>query len=54
MKINIELVIKLFFYEIGVKKIVLVCLMECVGWFKFYVSFYSYNFGDKDCKIKVI
>lgn len=52
MKNNIEPVIKPLFYETGAKKTVPICPMDCVAWFHPYVSFHSYNPGDKSCKIK--
>ena len=52
MKDNIAPVIKPLFYETGAKKTVPICPMDCVAWFHPYVSFHSYNPGDKSCKIK--
>ena len=52
MKNNIEPVITPLFYETGPKKTVPACPMEFVAWFQPYVSFHSYNPGDKDCDTK--
>lgn len=52
MKNNIAPVIKPLFYETGTKKTVPACPIDCVAWFHPYVSFHSYNPGDKDCDPK--
>lgn len=54
MKIKVKLVIDIFFYSSGFKKIVFVCFLEVIVDFYFFVSYYVYGVGFKDCILKSI